>query len=111
MTNRDLEGMRQILRSSMRRSLNALSEGDRLAAAWTLACGRTMAERGEIIGFHAGTLHIIVAEPEWLTHMSSMRRLLEHELSQLSGVPVAAIHFELKKSKRRRYPATDHLDF
>ena len=45
-----LEGMRDLVRGSMGRSLRALADEDKLAAAWPVACGKAMAERGAVVG-------------------------------------------------------------
>ena len=45
-----MEGMRELLRGSLGRSLQAMRPEDKLAAAWPVACGKAMAERGEVVG-------------------------------------------------------------
>ena len=89
--------MRAVLRGSLGRSLHALDEADRLAAAWPVACGRAMAEHGEIVGYFEGTVSISVSDPAWLSQMMSMRSLLQTEISRIARVKVTAIHFEMKK--------------
>jgi hypothetical protein len=42
-----MERMRDVLRGSLGRSLRALPEEDRLAAAWPVACGSALAGHGE----------------------------------------------------------------
>jgi Dna[CI] antecedent, DciA len=92
-----LENMRSMLRGTLGRSLHALNPEDRLAAAWPVACGRTMAEHGEIIAFFEGTVTVQVSEPAWLSQMLSMRSILQNELARIAQVKVTAIHFEMKK--------------
>ncbi len=92
-----METMRDVLRGSLRQSLGALRDEDRLAAAWTVACGRAMAERGAIVGYDAGVVRIEVADTTWLRQMVSMRATLERELARIAGLPVTGIHFEVKK--------------
>jgi len=92
-----MENMRSILRGTLGRSLQALSDEDRLAAAWPVACGRAMAEHGEIAGFFEGTVTVAVSDPAWLAQMMSMRSILQHELARVAKVKVTAIHFEMKK--------------
>ncbi len=86
-----------MLRNSLGRSLAALDDVDRLAAAWPVACGRAMAEHGEIIGFFEGTVAIAVSDAAWLSQMMSMRSILQHEIARIARVKVTAIHFEMKK--------------
>jgi hypothetical protein len=92
-----MQGMRDVLRGSLSRSLRALPEADRLASAWPVACGRVMAEHGEIISFEQGHLRMQVSDGAWLQQMLSMRHQLQHELERIAGVPITGIHFELKR--------------
>ena len=93
-----MEAMRDLLRGSMAQSLRNIGDEDKLAAAWTVACGRAMAERGTVLGYEAGVVRIQVADAVWMQQMVSLRGVLERELARIAGLPVAAIHFELKKS-------------
>ena len=95
-----MENMRDVLKRSLGRSLEALSPEDRLAAAWPVACGRLLAGRGEITGFADGTVDIQVEDARWLEQFLSMRAMLERELSRIAHVPVTAIHLSLKGSRR-----------
>jgi hypothetical protein len=91
-----MEAMRELLRGSLRSSLGGMREEDRLAAAWTVACGRAMAEHGAVVGYEAGVVRVEVAGAVWMRQMISLGGVLEREMARISGVPVAAIHFELK---------------
>jgi hypothetical protein len=93
-----MEAMRDVLRGTLGKSLRGISEGDRLAAAWTVACGCAMADRGRVIGYEAGVVRIEVADAVWLRQMMSLRRVLEREMARISGLPVSEIRFELQKS-------------
>jgi hypothetical protein len=92
-----LENMRTMLRGNLGRSLNALSDEDRLATAWPVACGTAMAAHGEIVAFFEGTLTVEVSDAAWLSQILSMRSILQNELARIAQVKVTAIHFELKK--------------
>jgi hypothetical protein len=92
-----MEAMRELLRGSLRSSLGGMREEDRLAAAWTVACGRAMAEHGAVVGYAAGVVRVEVTDAVWMRQMISLGGVLERELARISGLPVAAIHFELKK--------------
>ncbi len=94
-----MEGMRDLLKRQLGRSLRTMPEVDRLAAAWPVACGRAMAERGKIAGFVNGVIQVEVTDSDWLRQMLSMRGVLEHELARIAGVQVTGIHFEVKKRK------------
>lgn len=95
-----MEGMRDLLRGTLARSLAGTGEEDRLAGAWTVACGRAMAERGVISGYSDGVLRIEVGDPVWLRQMQALRPTLEREVARISGVKVKSIEFGLKRSNR-----------
>jgi hypothetical protein len=93
-----MEAMRDVLRGTLGRSLRGISEEDRLAAAWTVACGCAMADRGRVVGFEGGVVRIEVADPTWLRQMISLRAVLEREMVRISGLPVKGIDFRLQKA-------------
>ena len=92
-----MEGIRDSLKKSLGRSLKSLAEEDRLAAAWPVACGKTMAERGTVMGYDAGVLRVLVEDRAWLQQLMSMREQLARELARIAGVSVSEIHFEMKR--------------
>lgn len=95
-----MEAMRELLRGSLARSLAGTSEEDRLAAAWTVACGRAMAERGVVSGYADGVLRIEVGDPVWLRQMQALRPTLEREVARISGVKVQSIDFAMKRNRK-----------
>ena len=96
-----MEGMRDLLRATLGRSLGALSDEDRLAAAWPVACGKAMAERGTVVGYADGVVRVEVAGEAWMRQMMSMRRQLAGTMAQISRVKVTEIHFEVKRNGGR----------
>jgi len=92
-----MEGIRDLLKRSLGQSLNSLSDEDRLAAAWPVACGKTMAARGTVVGYDDGVLRVRVENRAWLQQLTSMRGLLAGEIARIAGVTVNAIHFEMKR--------------
>ena len=92
-----MEAMRDVLRGTLGKSLRGIGDEDRLAAAWTVACGCAMADRGRVIGYAAGVVRIEVADQTWLKQMISLRGVLEREMGRISGLPVKEIHFVLQK--------------
>jgi len=88
-----MEPMRDVLRSSLSRSLRAVSHEDRLAAAWTVACGRAMAERGTVVRYSDGVVRVEVADAVWMQQMIALRGTLAREMSRIAGVQVDAIEF------------------
>jgi hypothetical protein len=93
-----METMRDLLRGSLKRTLGGIRDQDRLAAAWTVACGRAMAEHGAVVDYAQGIVRVEASDPMWMKQMISLGAVLQRELARISGLPVAAIHFELKKS-------------
>jgi hypothetical protein len=96
-----LEGMRDLIRGSMGRSLQALTDEDKLAAAWPVACGKAMAERGTVVGYVDGVVLLLVADEVWMRQMMSMRTQLAGEMARIAGVKVSEIHFEMKRHDGR----------
>jgi hypothetical protein len=92
-----LEGMRDLLKGSLGWTLDGLSDEDRLAAAWPVACGKTMAERGGVVGYAAGIVLVQVENEVWLRQLTSMRGQLAGEMARIAGVRVSDIHFEVKR--------------
>ena len=92
-----MEGMRGLLRGTLGRSLKAMREEDRLAAAWPVACGAAMAGHGEVAGYADGVVLIVVSDKAWMQQMQSMSGMLERELGKIAGVVVSKIHFEVKR--------------
>lgn len=90
-----MQNMRDILRSSLGRSLRQLSDEDRLAAAWPVACGSALAAHGHVLHLDPDrVLHIRVAGPEWMHQLLRMRSALTHDLARIAAVPLSGIHFE-----------------
>ena len=92
-----MEGIRDLLKRSLRQSLNSLRDEDRLAAAWPVACGKAMAERGTVVGYYDGVLRVQVENRAWLQQLMSMRGQLAGEMARIAGVRVSEIHFEMKR--------------
>ena len=90
-----MQGIRDVLRGSLGRSLRTLPDEDRLAAAWPVACGSALAQRAEVLGLDGqGVLHVRVLEPAWRSQFFEMRAMLTAELSRIAGVRLETIHFE-----------------
>lgn len=96
-----MEGMRDLLRGSLGRSLKAMPDEDRLAAAWPVACGKAMGERGTVVGYEDGVVLVEVADAAWLRQMMSMQGQLAGQMARIAGVKVSRIHFKVKRDDRR----------
>jgi hypothetical protein len=95
-----LEGMRELLKESLGRSLSGLCDEDKLAAAWPVACGKALAERGTVVGYLDGTVRVQVEDGAWLQQLMSMRGQLAGEMARIAGVRVREIHFEKRNGGR-----------
>lgn len=97
-----MDSMRDLLKKNLARSLEAMPAMDRLAAAWPVACGKTMANRGEIVGFENGVVAVQVQDSVWLDQMRSMGSVLQSQLAKIAGVKIAGIHFEVKNVRSEK---------
>ena len=96
-----MEDMRQMLRSSLGRSLGTLPAFERLSAAWPVACGAALARKAAPVGFEDGILSIEVADLAWMDQMRAMQAVLEADLARIADVKLGGIHFQLKGMRRR----------
>lgn len=96
-----MEAIRDVLRTNLGRSLRSFGDEDRLAAAWTVACGKAMAGHGNVIGYDAGVVRVEVEDTVWLRQMAALRSVLEREIARIAGLRVAGIEFELKTAERK----------
>lgn len=96
-----MEGIRDLLRNALGRSLEGLDEEDRLAAAWTVATGKTMAGRAVVLGYADGVVRLGAVDEAWMREMMSMKERLAAELARLAGVPVKEIRVEIMRNDRR----------
>lgn len=94
-----MEGMRTLLRGSLKKSLVAMTEEDRLSAAWTVVCGRALTERGSVCGYADGVVEVEVVDITWRQQMAAMRPQLMRELAAIANVPVRDIHFTVTREK------------
>ncbi|HWB32475.1 MAG TPA: DciA family protein [Acidobacteriaceae bacterium] len=94
-----MQQTRDFVRAHLSRALSSAGPEDRLAAAWTAACGRAMAGHGAIDSYDpaTATVHIRVTDTVWLNQMSALRATLSRDLASLSGLPVRDLHFRLEK--------------
>ena len=96
-----MEGMRELLRGSLGKSLGSLQNEDKLAAAWTVICGTAMADRGYVDGYNDGVLRIRVVDATWKNQMLAMRSHLRAELTRIAGVPVSRLEFEVPGAEQK----------
>ncbi|SEB67242.1 DciA family protein [Terriglobus roseus] len=93
--------MRDVLRSSLAKSLSSLSPLDRLASAWPVAAGHGIAERSSVTNFEEGIATVTVADAAWQVQLRSTADQLKRELARISGVPLTDILFLLPVAASR----------
>ncbi len=94
-----MQPMRDILASSLARSLRETSDEDRLALAWPAACGSALAAHGEVAHLdEQRRLRVYVDDPAWLQQFLRAQAPLTATLSRIAGVRLAGIHFQQKPS-------------
>ena len=96
-----MQGMRDVLKGSLARSLRAFDEVDRLAAAWPVVCGKATAERAVVAGYADGIVLLEAVNEAWMHEMMNMRGRLTRELARIAGVPVKDIRIAIKRNSRR----------
>ena len=89
-----MQGMRDLLRGSLGKSLQALTPLDRLSVAWPVACGAVLASRGQPVAYERGRLTVRVADAAWREQMRSSRHRLCRDLARIASVELREIHFE-----------------
>ena len=98
-----MQALRAVFRESLGKSLRALNEEDRIAAAWAVAAGRQLAARGTVVGYGSGLVTIEVADPLWLEALNGMRHKLANDIGQIAGVAVREISFTVAPSAKSRH--------
>ncbi len=94
-----VQGMRDLLRNSLARSLRTLPEEDRLAAALPVVCGTALAAHCRVDRLDdQRTLHLQVRGREWLGPLLAMRDRLQGDLARTAGVPLHGLHFEMERT-------------
>ena len=86
--------MRDLLRSSLGKSLSALGALDRLAMAWPVAAGHAIAERSSVTHLSGGVATVLVrGDSAWLDQLRRMTPQLRGDLCKVSGIAVTDILF------------------
>jgi hypothetical protein len=98
-----MQHMRDVLRGSLARSLRELSDEDRLTAAWTVACGSSLASHGTLSYLDAeGMLHVRVDTVQWMKQFLEIRSALCNDVGRIAGVRLNGIHFHQQGEQNLR---------
>ncbi|MBS1813501.1 MAG: DUF721 domain-containing protein [Acidobacteria bacterium] len=91
-----MESMRDLLRGELAHSLQSLPPLERLAMAWPVAAGSSIAARSAVSALDKGVCTIQVETPQWLAQLRPMEERLRIMLTDVAKVPLTALHFEQK---------------
>ena len=94
-----MEAMRDLLRTTLGKSLASLTPLDRLATAWPIAAGHGIAERSAVTSLHDGAVTVTVADAGWQAQLRTIGAQLQGDLQRISRVPLTAILFVLPLAK------------
>ncbi len=97
-----MQSLRDILRSSLRESLQALTPIDRLSTAWPVAVGHAIAERSKIVELRGTQAVAEVRDAAWLGELRAMTPRLVADLDRVSGIAVTDILFVMAEGTRPR---------
>lgn len=96
-----MQAMRDLLRGSLAKSLDALSPVDRLAAAWPVAAGHALAARTSVSAYQDRVVTVTVPDKAWSDQLWGVRERLRSELANVSRLPVTDILFLLPPDQQR----------
>lgn len=90
-----MQGMRDLVRGNLARSLRTLPEEDRLAAALPVVCGPALGAHCTVERLdERRMLHLRVDTSQWLRSVVAMREVLHRDLARISGVAFEGLEFE-----------------
>jgi len=93
-----MQAMRDILRTSLAKSLNTLTPLDRLGAAWAVAAGHATAGRTSVSAFQDGVATVTVPDTAWQRQLVMIHGQLRGDLASISRIPVTDILFVLPEN-------------
>ena len=96
-----MQALRDILRQSLKSSLDRLTPLDRLATVWPVVAGHAIASHSTIIALENGVATAEVTGTEWLQQLRSMTPQLRGDLQQVSGIPLTDILFLLPPGRNQ----------
>ena len=93
-----MQAMRDILRGSLGKSLDALTPLDRLSAAWPVAAGHAVSARTFVSSFQDGMVRVTVPDTTWQRQLEISHAQLRSDLANISRVAVTDILFVLPEN-------------
>lgn len=88
-----MQQMRDVLRTTLARSLSGLSDLDRLSAAWPIVAGHALATRASVVAFEEAVVTLRAQDELWRRQFLIEAARLRSDLTRVSGVRLTDILF------------------
>jgi len=95
-----MQSARDNLQSLAAQVLKNTAPEEAVVLAWPLVCGSAVAERAAAVAFENGTLFVRVPDKGWQSQLEAFTPQYLHRLSNLSGVAVKRISYEVSSASR-----------
>jgi len=98
-----MQSARQDLHAIAARVLKDTDPADAVVLAWPLVCGAAVAERVRAVAFENETLRVAVPDKGWQSQLEAFNPQYLHRLSNLAGVAVKRISYEIDITSDKRF--------
>ena len=97
-----MQSARQDLHAIAARVLKDTDPADAVVLAWPLVCGAAVADRVRAVAFENETLRVAVPDKGWQSQLEAFNPQYLHRLSNLVGVTVKRISYEIDIASDKR---------
>lgn len=97
-----MQSARQDLHAIAARVLKDTDPADAVVLAWPLVCGAAVAQRVRAVAFENETLRVSVPDKGWQSQLEAFNPQYLHRLSQLAGVAVKRITYQIDIASDQR---------
>jgi len=97
-----MQSARQDLHAIAARVLKDTDPADAVVLAWPLVCGAAVADRARAVAFENETLRVVVPDKGWQSQLEAFNPQYLHRLSNLAGVAVKRISYEIDITSDKR---------
>jgi len=97
-----MQSARQDLHAIAARVLKDTDPADAVVLAWPLVCGAAVADRARAVAFENETLRVAVPDKGWQSQLEAFNPQYLHRLSNLAGVAVKRISYEIDITSDKR---------
>ncbi|HWY71059.1 MAG TPA: DciA family protein [Terriglobales bacterium] len=98
-----MQSARQDLQALTARVLRNTDPAEAVVLAWPLVCGTAVAERVRAVAFENETLRVAVPDKGWQSQLEAFSAQYLHRLSNLSGVTVKRISYEIGSAADKQF--------